>query len=128
MDSILNTIKKKLNVDISDTSFDTDIITDINTALMRVSRLGIGPSTGFYITDDAKQWIDLLGDRKDLEGVKTYIYLKVRLMFDPPANQSLLKSINEQISELESELASQAELPSLLTTTTTTTTDTTVVW
>jgi hypothetical protein len=120
MASILTTIKKKLNISEEDTSFDEDIITDINSVLMILNQLNIGPTECLSITDSSTEWITLLGDRKDLEGVKTYIYLKVRLMFDPPTNSFLLASIDRQITELEWRLNSIAEPPIIDTTTTTT--------
>jgi hypothetical protein len=109
MDSILTSIKKLLGGSEEDTNFDTDIIMDINSALMSVNQLGIGPDTGFVITGKNEIWSQLLGDRKDLEGVKTYIFLKVKLMFDPPSSSFVLESINNQITEFEWRLNSQAE-------------------
>jgi hypothetical protein len=109
MDSIFTSIKKLLGGSEEDTNFDTDIIMDINSALMSVNQLGIGPDTGFVITGKNEIWSQLLGDRKDLEGVKTYIFLKVKLMFDPPSSSFVLESINNQITEFEWRLNSQAE-------------------
>ena len=108
-ESILTSIKKLLGPEEDDTNFDTDIIMHINTALMRLNQLGVGPSTGYSITSKEQVWSDFLGDRKDLEGVKTYVYLKTRLVFDPPQSGFLVDSIKEQIKELESTLNIQAE-------------------
>ena len=107
--SILTSIKKLLGVASTDTSFDTDIIMDINSALMTLQQLGVGPSTGFYISSDAEEWADLLVDRIDLEAVKIYIFLKTKLVFDPPQNSFLVESIKNQISELEFRINIQAE-------------------
>jgi len=107
--SILTSIKKSVGITSTDTSFDDDIIMYINSALMSVNQLGIGPSTGFYITSDEEEWADLLGDRIDLEAVKIYISLKVRLAFDPPQNSFLVDAIKNQILELEFRLNVQAE-------------------
>jgi hypothetical protein len=107
--SILNTIKKLIGISEDDTSFDQDLIVHINSSLMSVSQLGIGPSGGIFITDELNKWSDLLGERTDLEAVKTYIYLKVRLIFDPPSNSFLVDAIKKEISEIEWRLNSQVE-------------------
>ena len=83
------------------THFDQDIIMNINSALLSLNQIGIGSPTGFTISTSATKWSDLLGDRKDLESVKLYIYLKTRVTFDPPSSSFLLESINKQIAELE---------------------------
>jgi hypothetical protein len=75
MDSMLITIKRLLGISETDEHFDIDVITNINSTLVKVQQLGIGPSTGFRITSKDEEWSDLLGDRLDLESVKTYIYL-----------------------------------------------------
>ena len=109
MVSILTSIKKLLGIVNTDTNFDDDIIMNINSALMSVNQLGIGPSTGFYISSDIEEWQDILGDRIDLEAIKIYVYLKVRLAFDPPQNSFLVEAIKNQITELEFRLNVQAE-------------------
>lgn len=109
MDSILTAIKKMLGIDQADTSFDQDIIILINLAIFRLNQLGIGPEMGFSITGKDEIWVDLIGDRKDLEAVKTFIYLKVRIIFDPPTSAFVMEAIKAQISELEWCLNVQAE-------------------
>lgn len=109
VESILTSIKKLLGIEEEYTHFDTDIIMYINTALMRVNQLGIGPTTGFKITDKTAVWSDLIDETIELEGVKTYVYLKVRLVFDPPQMGYLVDAIKEQIKELEWTLNVQAE-------------------
>ena len=109
MDSILASIKKLLCIEADYEQFDTDIIIYINSVLMVLIQLGIGPSTGFSISDNSAIWSDLLGDRTDLEAVKTYVYLKVRLVFDPPQNSFLVDSIKNMITELEFRLNAQVE-------------------
>lgn len=109
MNSILTTIKRLLGISEADEHFDIDIITNINSVLVKVQQLGIGPSSGFRITSKDEVWSDLLGIRLDLESVKSYIYLKVRLIFDPPANSFLVESINKQVRDLELGLQLQAE-------------------
>lgn len=120
MDSILSTIKNMLGPELDCTDFDTEIIIDINTVLMVLAQLGVGPDVGLTITDDKNSWTELLGDRKDLEAVKTYIYLKVRLIFDPPLNSFLVEAINRQITELEWRIAERAVLPTVISNTTVT--------
>jgi hypothetical protein len=111
MGSILSTIKKMLGLDIDYTDFDTDIIVLINSALMTLTQLGIGPSSGFSISDNSKTWTDFIGDSKLLEGVKAYVYMKVRIIFDPPTSATVLESINRNITELEARLNIQVETP-----------------
>ena len=109
MESILTSIKKLLGPGEDDTQFDADIIIFINGAIMRLNQLGIGPPGGYSIKDKDDKWSDLLGTREDLDAVKTYIYLKVRLIFDPPQSGFLVDAIKSQITELESTLNIQAE-------------------
>lgn len=108
-ESILNSIKKLLGLSKDYDAFDTDIIIHINTVFMSLNQLGIGPSDGFSIVDKSVVWKDYILDSKDLEAVKTYIYLKVRLVFDPPLNASVLESMKQTIAELEWRLNVQAE-------------------
>ena len=110
MDSILDTIKKMLGIEIDLTAFDTDIIIHINTSLMSLRQLGIGPQEAFSISDNTKTWSDFFGEELLLEGAKTYIYLKVRLLFDPPTSSTVIEAINRQLLELEWRLNSQVEL------------------
>jgi hypothetical protein len=83
----------------------------INMAIMSLTQLGVGPETGFIISSDVETWNDFIGDRKDIEGLKTYIYLKVRLVFDPPTNQFLVDAMERQIKELEWRLNTQVDKP-----------------
>lgn len=107
MESILTSVKKLLGLEADYTQFDDDIIIHTNMALMSLTQIGIGPDGGFAISDDATTWTDFIGDRKDINGIKTYIFLKVRLVFDPPQNSFLIESINKQITELEWRLSVQ---------------------
>lgn len=81
--------------------FDTDIIIHINTIFMTLTQLGIGPVNGFIIKDKTTVWSDFLGDAIRAEATKSYVYLKVRLLFDPPANSFLVEAIKNQATELE---------------------------
>ena len=100
-ESILTSIKKMLGITEEYTHFDQDIIIHINTVLMILHQLGVGPESGFVITDSYETWGDFLADNKDIEAVKTYVYLKVRLLFDPPLSSAVTESINRSINELE---------------------------
>lgn len=100
-ESILITIKKKLGLSKDYTAFDTDVITNINTSLMRLGQLGVGPSTGFRITGEYETWKDFVGSRIDLEGVKDFIYMKARIVFDPPNSSAALQALKEEVKELE---------------------------
>lgn len=109
MDSILNTIKKMLGPDNDDPHFDVDIIVHINSALSRLSQLGVGPPNGFSITGDSETWDQFIGSDKRMLAVKTYIYLRVRLVFDPPTIASVLQAWNDEIKETEWRLNVDAE-------------------
>lgn len=111
MDSILKSIKKMLNVHEDDISFDTDIITLINSTFVTLHQIGIGPTDGFMITDASETWEDFISDADDISinSVKTYIYLKVRLVFDPPSSSSVMEAINKNVNELEWRLNVMAE-------------------
>ena len=99
-ESILLSIKKLLGIMPDYTQFDDDIIIHINTAFATLNQLGVGPSEGFMIEDRFAEWQDYTTS-KNLTMIKTYIYLKVRLLFDPPTSTALIESINRTISELE---------------------------
>lgn len=109
MESILTSIKKLLGITEEYTHFDSDIIIHINTTFMVLNQLGVGPKNCFRITGDSEIWDDFLLDAWDLESVKTYVYLKVKLVFDPPLSSSAVESINRMISELEWRLNMVAE-------------------
>jgi hypothetical protein len=98
---ILVSVKKVLGLPEIDTSFDVDIIMHINSALARLNQLGIGPVEGFMIEDDTSTWDAFLGDRPLLNQVKTYVYMAVRLLFDPPGSGYALTSMKEQIDKYE---------------------------
>lgn len=100
-ESILNSIKKLLGIHNDDKAFDTDIIIHINTVLNTLTQLGIGPEEGFTIADDKAIWTDFINNSKKYDMIKTYIYLRVRLLFDPPLNSSVLESIKQTITEYE---------------------------
>lgn len=106
-ESVLNTIKKMLGPDASYTAFDTDVIVHINTALMTLQQLGVGPEEGFLITGEDEEWTDFIPKGKMLEAAKTYIYLCVKLVFDPPTNSFVVTAMNEERKMLEYRLREQ---------------------
>lgn len=108
-DSILTSTKKILGIEESYTAFDEDIMLHINSVFSILNQLGIGPENGFAIEDNSDTWDDFLGDELRLNSVKTYVYLRVRLLFDPPTTSYLINSMNEQVKELEWRLNVQRE-------------------
>lgn len=99
--SILISIKKLLGVDEYCDHFDSDIIMHINSVLSVLAQIGVGPSTGFIVTDNSQTWVDFLGDRKDIEMVKSYVFMRVKLIFDPPQNSATIESMKRVIDEFE---------------------------
>lgn len=108
-ESILNSTKKILGLDAGYTVFDQDIITHINSAFSTLTQLGIGPAGGFAIEDDNAEWANYLETETKMESVKTYVYLRVRQLFDPPATSYLVTAMEKQITELEWRLNSTRE-------------------
>lgn len=102
-DSILVSIRQMLGPSGTYDVFDPQLINYINTAFGRLYQLGIGPAEPFSITDDQAKWSDFV-ESGSIEELKTYVYLKVRFLFDPPQNSSVLTAYNEQAKELEWEL------------------------
>lgn len=109
MDSILTSIKKLLGIDAEYKQFDVDIIIHINSAFMTLNQLGVGPDDPVFISSELDTWDKLLGDTKRLEAVKQYVYLKVKIAFDPPSSSVVLNSMIESARELECRLLIQAE-------------------
>ena len=108
-DSILTSIKKLLGITEEYTHFDPDIIIHINSVFMILTQLGVGPPEGFSIRDKEAVWSDYLTNSIQYESVKTYIYMKVKLMFDPPLSSSVIEAMNRMIAELEWRLNIEAE-------------------
>lgn len=104
MKSILETIKKLLGPDSSYEVFDEDIIVHINTALADLTQLGVGPEDGFEIFDASSTWDDFVGKHirpKTLSNIKTYIYISVKLVFDPPTSAAVITSYENRLTKLE---------------------------
>lgn len=101
MESILTSIKKLLGITEEYTHFDADIVMHINTVLMDLTNLGVGPSKGFIIEDGSSYWTDFVSDPKALQAIKSYMHLRVKLLFDPPAASYLIESMQRQIEKFE---------------------------
>ena len=100
-DSILNSTKKLLGIAEDYDAFDVDIIIHINSVFNTLSQLGLHPEEGFSIKSDAEVWSDYIQNQKLYNSVKTYIYLRVRLLFDPPTTSFAIESFAKQIAEYE---------------------------
>lgn len=101
MESILTSIKKLLGIQDAYEEFDSDIIIHINSVFMILNQMGVGPDAGFSIKDKTALWNEFVPEDSKKEGVKTYVYLKVRLIFDPPLSNIVVESMKNMISEFE---------------------------
>lgn len=99
--SILKSVKKMCGIDPSLTVFDDVILMHTNAVFSDLEQIGVGPVGGFMIEDDVPTWGDLLGDDPRWSSVKSYVYFRVRLMFDPPQTQYLVNSFDEQVKKME---------------------------
>ena len=111
-ESILNSTKQKLGLtpDVVN-EFDTDVIDAINMSISILTQMGIGPDTGYAIQSAKDKWSDYIGNDPRLTMVKSYIYLKTRLIFDPPQSSYVLSSMTESAKELEWRLGMYNECP-----------------
>ncbi len=100
-ESILTSIKKLLGIDAEYTHFDPDLVMHINSVFSILTQMGVGPPDGFLITGAEETWSNFIIDQSCLQLVKSYVYLKVRLIFDPPLSSAAIESINQQIKEFE---------------------------
>ena len=101
MDRVLTSIKKLLGITEEYDQFDQDLIIHINAVLMVLTQIGVGPSNGMIINDSSTTWNDILSDTSNIEAVKTYVYLKVKMIFDPPSSSSVADAMNRSINEYE---------------------------
>ena len=101
IESILVSIKKLLGIAEEYTVFDPDLIMHINSVFMILNQLGVGPSEGFRIEDNSTTWSDYISDTDDLDAVKTYMHLKVKLLFDPPLGSAVMNAMQQSLNELE---------------------------
>lgn len=109
MESILTSIKKSLGIAADYTHFDQDIIMHINSVFMDLMELGVGPSEGFVIEDDTSSWVDFFPSGSNFEAVKSYIYLRVKLLFDPPNSSAVMEAMKRDIDKWEWRLNVAAE-------------------
>ena len=100
-DSILMTIRKLVCGNPYADHFDTDLLVHINACFSILNQLGVGPENGFVVTDETQSWSSYSDNDRILNMVKTYITLKVRVIFDPPLTSSVLEAMNKEISQLE---------------------------
>ena len=100
-DSILMTIRKLVCGDPYADHFDTDLLVHINACFSILNQLGVGPENGFVVTDETQSWSSYSDNDLILNMVKTYVTLKVRVIFDPPLTSSVLEAMNKEISQLE---------------------------
>ena len=108
--SILKSTKKTLGLPDEYKDFDVDVVTHINAAFFTLTTLGLGPVEGFMIEGDNEEWTDFMSPSPDLNAVRSYVYLKVRVAFDPPTTSHHIKAIEDQIDELEHRLKTEREL------------------
>lgn len=113
MESILTSVKKLLGITEEYEHFDSDIIMHINSVFMILTQLGVGPSGGFFITDKYATWDEFIPTGKSLESVKSYMYMKVKLLFDPPQSSAVMESMKNMISEFEWRLNLEVDTPML---------------
>lgn len=108
-ESILTLIKKNIGIEEEDNSFDSEIITHINSVFFELSQLGVGPPEGFSIHDSSTTWGEYVKENENLNALKSYMVIRVRLLFDPPQNSFTIASLKEQAKEYEWRLNVQAE-------------------
>lgn len=107
--SILKTIRSMLDMDPDEEAYNNDILVHVNSAIMTLGQLGIGPKDGFTVSSAADTWDEFLGESKLLEGAKQYIYIKTRLGFDPPTSSFVVEAMRAAATELESRLNMQVD-------------------
>lgn len=110
MESVLTSIKKLLGISEEDTSFDVDLIMHINSVFSILNQLGVGPPEGYAIQDKNNTWNEFIIDDTKLNFVKSFMHLKVKLLFDPPLSSSVMESMKQMISELEWRLSVAIDL------------------
>ena len=110
MESILTSVKKLLGITEEYQYFDADIIMHINSVFTILTQLGVGPTEGFFIEDDSATWYDFIPEGQNYESVKTYMGMKVRILFDPPDRSVVMEAMNRMADELEWRLRIEAEL------------------
>ena len=109
MESVLTSIKKMLGITEEYEHFDSDIIMHINSVFMILTQLGVGPPSGFSIRDKTSTWKEFISDETKLQLVKSYMHMKVKLLFDPPLSSAVIASMEKMIAEAEWRLNVAAE-------------------
>lgn len=109
MGSILTSIKKLLGIAEEYTQFDGDIIIHINSVLSVLTQLGVGSKEGFAIEDNSSLWIDFDSNNTKTSFIKSYVYMKVKMLFDPPTSSAVIDSMNKMLSELEWRILAETE-------------------
>lgn len=109
--SILTSVKKLLGLAEENEEFDQDIIMNINSAILPLTQIGVGPKEGFIVTSKDDTYESWLGDMTHFQSVKMYLYYRTRLSFDPPTQTSVLECIKESIREIECRLSYQVDPP-----------------
>jgi len=108
-DSILNSTKRALDVPLNYDVFDQNIIMHINSVFSTLNQIGIGPADGFEIEDDSNTWTNYIGTNVRYNLVKSYMYLRVKMLFDPPATSFLIEAMTKQKDEMEWRLSVMRE-------------------
>lgn len=109
-ESILMTIKSMLGISDEDTAFDNDVLVNINAVFSTLYQIGVGSETHYFIIDKDSTWEDVFSEEKDLvDFIKLYVYMKVRVVFDPPTNSSIMEALKSQIQEIEYRIMLQAD-------------------
>ena len=109
-ESILNSVKELIGITKDYEAFDSILIMHINSVFMILTQMGVGPADGFSIKDKTAKWADFISEDEKLEGVKSYVALKVKILFDPPSGASVLDCTNKMIQELEWRLYSESDI------------------
>lgn len=116
MESILTSIKKMLQLPAEyNSAYDEDIIIHINSVFMILRQAGVGPAEGFFIEDDTMKWRDFIADPVECNAVKTYMYAKVRLIFDPPQSSAHIEMLKQTVKEFEWRLNFDSEVMDFIT-------------
>lgn len=109
MDSILGTIKTALAISLDETSFDAELCIHINSVINALAQIGIGPKTGFLVTGSVQSWDDYIQNDLTKQMVKSYMFMKIKVLFDPPQSGATMEAYNKQIAEYEWRLQTQKE-------------------
>lgn len=100
-DSILESIKDAASISSEESAFDQELILHINSVFMALRQMGIGPDTAFVVSDSSSEWSEFTTDPIILPTIKSYVTLRVRVLFDPPTSSALMDALKNAISEYE---------------------------